>query len=158
MDFTQGAHDLSFRWQREVAPAVGEDFECCQTLDNRQIELDSNDRLINVQYTLLLGNRATNELRFSHVGEDRIDGNLAVMGIDPANYNTSGWIDDLEYVGLNGRDQFDIGSLNEYEDFPTGLAAAHGGADSRNYTLQDTFTFVTAAARTRSRAGSPTTR
>ena len=65
------------------------------------------------------------------------------MGIDPANYSTSGWIDDLEYVGLNGRDQFDIGSLNEYSDFETGLAAAHGGADSRNYTLQDTFTYVT---------------
>ncbi len=145
VDFTQGAHGLSFRYQREVAPAVGEDFECCQTLDNRQIELDSNDRMINAQYTLLLGNRATNEVRFSHVGEDRVDGNLAYMGIDPANYNTSGWIDDLEFVGLNGRDQFDIGSLNEYEDFQTGLAAAHGGADSRNYTLQNTFTFVTGA-------------
>jgi hypothetical protein len=32
-------NNLSFRWQREVAPAVGEDFECCQTLDNRRIEL-----------------------------------------------------------------------------------------------------------------------
>jgi hypothetical protein len=143
VDFTQGAHGLSFRYQREVAPAVGEDFECCQTLDNRQIELDSNDRMINAQHTFILGNRGTNELRFSHVGEDRVDGNLAYMGIDPANYNTSGWIDDLEFVGLNGRDQFDIGSLNEYEDFQTGLAAAHGGADSRNYTLQDTFTYVT---------------
>ena len=59
------------------------------------------------------------------------------------NWNTSGWIDDLEFVGLNGRDQFDIGSLNEYADFETGLAAAHGGADSRNYTLQDAFTYVT---------------
>ena len=35
----------------------------------------------------------------------------------PRNWNTSGWINDLEYVGLNGRDQFDIGSLNEYSDF-----------------------------------------
>ena len=136
-------NNLSFRWQREVAPAVGEDFECCQTLDNRQIELDSNDRLINVQHTALIGNRATNELRFSHAGEDRVDGNLAVMGIDPANWTTTGWIKDLEYVGYGGRDQFDVGSLNAYEDFATGLAAAHGGAYSRNYTLQDTLTYVT---------------
>jgi hypothetical protein len=136
-------NNLSFRWQREVAPAVGEDFECCQTLDNRQIELDSNDRLINVQHTAVIGSAMTNELRFSHVGEDRVDGNLAVMGIDPANWTTSGWIDDLEYVGYGGRDQFDVGSLNEYEDFATGLAAAHGGAYSRNYTLQDTLTYVT---------------
>jgi outer membrane receptor protein involved in Fe transport len=142
VDYTAGPSNFSFRWAREVAPAVGEDFECCQTLDNRVIELDSNDRLINVQHTVLIGNNATNELRFSHVGEDRVEGNLAYMGIEPSAWRTSGWIKDLEYVGLNGRDQFDIGSTNEYEDFATGLAAAHGGADSRNYTLQDSLTFV----------------
>jgi outer membrane receptor protein involved in Fe transport len=135
-------NNLSFRWQREVAPAVGEDFECCQTLENRQIELDSNDRLINVQHTAIIGNAMTNELRFSHAGEDRVDGNLAVMGIDPANWRTTGWINDLEYVGYGGRDQFDVGSLNAYEDYATGLAAAHGGAFSRNYTLQNTLTYV----------------
>jgi hypothetical protein len=142
VDYTTGPHNLSFRWQREVAPAVGEDFECCQTLDNRQIELDQNDRLINTQYTALLGNRATNEFRFSHVGEDRVDGNLAVMGIDPANWNTSGWISDLEYVAYGGRDPLEVGSQNAYEDFSTGLASAHGGADSRNYTVQNTTTYV----------------
>ena len=141
VDYTQGPHNLSFRWQREVAPAVGEDFECCQTLNNRQIELDSNDRMINGQYTALIGNRATNELRFSHVGEDRVDGNLAVMGLDPSTWNTSGWINNLEYTGYRG-DPFDAGSQNEYEDFATGLAAAHGGAYSRNYTLQNVTTYV----------------
>ena len=143
VDYTAGSNNFSFRWQREVSPAVGEDFECCQTLDNRQIELDSNDRMINVGWTTLFGNRTTNEFKFSHVGEDRVDGNLAYMGIPPANWTTSGWIDDLEYVGLNGRDQFDIGSRNAHADFDTGLAAAHGGADSRNYTVQDTLTHVT---------------
>jgi outer membrane receptor protein involved in Fe transport len=143
VDYTTGPNNFSFRWQREVSPAVGEDFECCQTLDNRQIELDSNDRMFNISWTTLLSNRATNELKFSHVGEDRVDGNLAYMSVDPANFKTSGWINDLEYVGLNGRDQFDIGSLNTHADFDTGLAAAHGGADSRNYTLQDVLTYVT---------------
>jgi hypothetical protein len=142
VDYTAGGNNFSFRWQREVAPAVGEDFECCQTLENRQIELDSNDRMFNLGWTRLFGNRATNEARFSHVGEDRVDGNLAYMGVDPSRWRTSGWIDNLEYVGLNGRDQFDIGSLNAHADFDAGLAAAHGGADSRNYTFQDTFTYV----------------
>ena len=32
----------------------------------------------------LFGNRATNEARFSHVGEDRVDGNLAYMNVDPS--------------------------------------------------------------------------
>lgn len=142
VDYSAGANNFSFRWQRETAPAVGEDFECCQTLDNRVVELDSNDRMINAQWTAVMGNRATNEFRFSHVGEDRVEGNLAYMGIDPSAWRTSGWIDDLEYVGLNGRDQFDIGSQNEYQDFATGLANAHGGADSRNYTVQNAFTFL----------------
>jgi hypothetical protein len=146
VDYTAGANNFSFRWQREVAPAVGEDFECCQTLNNRVVELDSNDRMLNAQWTVLIGNQATNEFRFSHVGEDRVEGNLAYMGLDPSVWNTSGWIDDLEYVGLNGRDQFDIGSQNEYEDFATGLANAHGGADSRNYTVQNAFTYVTDGA------------
>ena len=44
---------------------------------------------------------------------------------------------------MNGRDQFDIGSRNAHADFDTGLAAAHGGADSRNYTIQDVLTHVT---------------
>ncbi|MGE3840645.1 MAG: TonB-dependent receptor [Vicinamibacterales bacterium] len=142
-DYTAGPNTFSFRWQREVAPAVGEDFECCVTLDNRQIELDQNDRMFNVNWTTLLGTKATNELRFSHVGEDRVDGNFAYMGIDPSQWRSSGWIDGLKYVGLDGRDQFDIGSQNAYADFSTGLAAAHGGADSRNYTVQDAFTYVT---------------
>jgi len=142
VDYTAGPSNFSFRWAREVAPAVGEDFECCQTLDNRVVELDSNDRMFNVQHTVLVGNNATNEIRFSHVGEDRVEGNLAYMGLDPSAWRTSGWISDLKYVGLNGRDQFDIGSSNDYEDFTTGLAAAHGGADSRNYTFQEAFTYV----------------
>jgi hypothetical protein len=136
------ANNFSFRWNREIAPAVGEDFECCQTLDNRVVELDSNDRHIVGQWTAILGNRGTNEFRVSHAGEDRVEGNLAYMGIDPSAWKTSGWIDELEYVGLNGRDQFDIGSQNEYQDFTTGPAAAHGGADTRNYSVQNAFTFL----------------
>ena len=57
IDYTRGPNNFSFRWQREVSPAVGEDFECCQTLDNRQIELDSNDRMFNIGWTVLLSNR-----------------------------------------------------------------------------------------------------
>ncbi len=99
--------------------------------------------MFNIGWTTLLSNRATNELKFSHVGEDRVDGNLAYMNVPSTDWNTSGWISDLEYVGLNGRDQFDIGSRNAHADFDTGLAAAHGGADSRNYTIQDVLTYVT---------------
>lgn len=141
-DYTVGPNTFSFRWQREVSPAVGEDFECCVTLDNRQIELDSNDRMFNVNWTTLIGGKATNELRFSHVGEDRVDGNFAYMGVEPSQWGSSGWIKGLEYVGLDGRDQFDIGSQNSYADFTTGLAAAHGGANSRNYTVQNAFTYI----------------
>src|SRR5919106_431624 len=49
-DYTAGAHNVSFRWQREVAPALGEDFDCCVTLDNRQVEFDQNDRMFNISH------------------------------------------------------------------------------------------------------------
>jgi hypothetical protein len=145
-DYNTGSHSLSLRWLKETAPALGEDFECCQTLDNRQVELDGNDRMINANWTWVIGNQATNDLRFSHAGQDRRDGNLAVMGIDPSLWNSSGWIDGLEYVGLAGRDQFDLGATNEHSDFVTGLAAAHGGADSRNYAISNIFTYITGDA------------
>jgi hypothetical protein len=143
LDYNAGANQFSFRWQREVAPAIGEDYECCQTLENRVVELDSNDRLINVAWTRLFGNRATNEFRFSHAGEDRVEGNLAYVGLDPSAWTRSGWVEGLRYVGLDGRDQFDIGSRNAHADFDAGLAAIHGGADTRNYTVQNAFTYVT---------------
>jgi hypothetical protein len=146
VDYTTGSHNFNLRWMKETAPALGEDFECCQTLDNRQVELDGNDRMFNGNWTWVVGGRATNEFRFSLAGQDRRDGNLALMGIDPSLWNSSGWIDGLEYVGLNGRDQFDLGSTNEHSDFVTGLAAAHGGADSVNYAVTNIFTYVTADA------------
>ena len=142
-DYTAGNHGFKLTWARESAPAIGEDFECCQTLDNRQVELDSNDRLINGSWTWIVGGRGTNELRFSHAGQDRRDANLAYVGIPESDWTKSGWIDGLEWVGLGGRDQFEVGATNEYEDFTTGLAAAHGGADTRNYAFSNIFTWVT---------------
>ena len=146
VDYTAGAHNFNFRYVHERAPAIGEDYECCVTLDNRVTELDSNDNMYNGGWTWIIGNRATNEFRASTGGQYRFNGNLAYSGVSPEDYFTTGWIDGLDRVGLNGRDQFDIGSANEYEDFTTGLAADHSGADSRLHQISDTFTFITTDA------------
>ena len=127
VDYTAGNNNLSFRWQREVSPAVGEDFECCQTLDNRQIELDSNDRMINVGWTSVIGNRMTNEMKFSHVGEDRVDGNLAYMGIDSG---------ELDHVGLDRqprvhRTQWPRPVRHRIQECACGLRHGSGGGARR---------------------------
>lgn len=147
------AHSFGFRFVHEQAPAIGEDYECCVTLDNRVTELDSNDRMYNGSWTWVIGNRATNEMRASTAGQFRFNGNLAYSNVAPEDYFRTGWIDDLDRVGLNGRDQFDIGSANEYEDFTTGLAAEHGGADSRNIAFSDVFTLITPDAAHTIKAG-----
>jgi hypothetical protein len=153
VDYTAGQHNFSLRHVFERAPALGEDYECCQTLDNRQVELDGNDRMINASWTWVIGNRATNELRLSQAGQDRRDANLAYVGVDEADWSKSGWIKGLEYIGLAGRDQFDIGATNEYEDFTTGLAPAHGGADSRNRAVSNIFTLISGDASHTMKAG-----
>jgi outer membrane receptor protein involved in Fe transport len=152
-DYHAGAHNFNFRFVHESAPAIGEDYECCVTLDNRVTELDEKDRMYNGGWTWVIGNRATNEFRASTGGQYRFNGNLAYSGVAPEDYFRTGWIEGLERVGLNGRDQFDIGSTNEYEDFTTGLAADHSGADSRLHQVSDTFTFITADASHTFKAG-----
>jgi outer membrane receptor protein involved in Fe transport len=147
------AHNINFRYVHERAPAIGEDYECCVTLDNRVVELDSNDNMYNGGWTWVIGNRATNEFRASTGGQFRFNGNLAYSGVAPEDYFSSGWIEGMDRVGLNGRDQFDIGSANGYEDFTTGLAADHSGADSRLHQISDTFTFITPNAAHTFKAG-----
>jgi hypothetical protein len=130
VDYTAGSHNIGGRWVRETKTTVGEDWECCSTQDNIVWERDAGDQAVTLNWTAILGQRATNELRFSLVREDAYTAN-------PTYFD-----DDFNYIGPAGRDKFDLGSQNEYNDFTAGPAATHGGSNSRNYTLYNAFTFV----------------
>jgi len=141
-DYTTGNHNFRFSWAREPKPSIGENFECCQTLDQRQFEATYGDRMYNVGWTAILGNRATNEVTVSKIGENRFVSNMAMTDIDPADWFTDGWLGSATNIGLNGRDQFDIGSNNEYADFSTGLSAAHNGRKNTLVGVKNIFTFA----------------
>jgi hypothetical protein len=124
-------HSLSARYLNESAIAVGEDWEDDLRVRGAQdIENDAGDRTFNVSFTSILGNRATNEFKVGHVREDLLQGNFEYFD------------DDFNYIELNGRDQFDIGSDNEHEDWGAGPLALHGNAKVRSYTVANDFTFI----------------
>ena len=123
--------NLSARWLKESAITVGEDWEDdLRTRDGIDIENDAGDQTLNVGYTTIIGNNATNELKVGHVREDLLQGGLQYFD------------DDFNFIELNGRDQFDIGSDNEHPDFGAGPLALHGNAKVRSYTVEDAFTFI----------------
>ncbi|MGH9329468.1 MAG: TonB-dependent receptor, partial [Vicinamibacterales bacterium] len=125
------ANNFSFRWAREAAPTIGENWEeNLSTRDNVFIEQDAGDQLFSGNWTAILGNRATNEVKVTHVREDLLQGNLQYFD------------DSLNFIELNGRDQFDIGSDNRHPDFAAGPRASHGSAKGRTSVIDETFTFV----------------
>ena len=124
-------NNLSVRWIKEAAVTVGEDWEDeLSTPDHVDIENDGGDQTLNASWATVIGNRATNELKVGHVREDLLQGNLQYFD------------DDFNYIELNGRDQFDIGSNNLHPDFGAGPIDVHGTAKVRTYTIEDAFTFI----------------
>jgi outer membrane receptor protein involved in Fe transport len=122
---------LSFRWLREAAPTVGEDLEAnLSTPDNVFIENDTGDQIFNGNWTSIIGSQATHELRISHVRENLLQGGRAYFD------------DSLNFIELNGRDQFDIGSENRHPDFAAGPKAAHGSARLRTFAVDDAVTYL----------------
>lgn len=124
-------HNLSFRWIREAALTVGENLEAnLSTPDNVFIENDSGDQVFSGNWTTVIRNNATNEFKVTHVRENLLQGN-------------SQYFDDrYNFIELNGRDQFDIGSQNSHPDFTAGPRASHGSARVRSYVVDDAFTYV----------------
>ena len=130
---------LSFRWVREAAITDCEDLQDQALLENCEIENDSGDQVYSFSWTSVLGNRATNELKLSGVRENLLQGGLFAFGGGCA----APPCDDYTFTGLNGRDQFDIGSMNEHEDYVAGPQAGAFQQDKiRTYGFENAFTFI----------------
>lgn len=124
-------NNLSVRWVKESAITFGEDWEeDLSTPDNIAIENDGNDAQYSVSWATVMGNRATNELKFGHVREDLLQGGRPYFD------------EDNNFIELNGRDQFDIGSNNAHPDFGAGPLALHGTSKVRTTLVQDDFTYL----------------
>jgi len=124
-------HNLSFRWVREAATEWGDSWEQNRsTKDNIEYEQDQGDQLYSFNWTWVVGNNAVNEFKVGHVRQTNLSGNRQYFD------------DDLNFIGLNGRDQFDIGSANDHPDFSAGPLASHGLAKERHHIVENTFTLT----------------
>jgi outer membrane receptor protein involved in Fe transport len=124
-------HSLSFRWVREAATNIGEEWEESLALREAvEVENDAGDHILSGNWTWVIGNTATNEFRVSNVREDLFSGNRQYFD------------EDFNFIELAGRDQFDIGSMNDHPDFVAGPAALHGSAVVRTYVVEDAFTLT----------------
>jgi hypothetical protein len=126
-----GNNHLSFRWVREAVLTENDELEGNNsTPDNATFENDSGDQVFSFAATSVLGNRATNEFKVGHVRENLLQG--------PRLFFDDGW----NFIGLNGREQFDLGSMNSHPDYNAGNRNNYQQDLIRSLTIDDSFTYL----------------
>jgi hypothetical protein len=125
-----GNNHLSFRWVREAVLTKNDEIEGNNsTLDNATFENDSGDQVFSFSATSILGNRATNELRVGHVRENLLQG--------PQMFFDEDW----KFIGLDGREQFDLGSMNAHPSYNAGPRNNYQEDLIRSFAVDDSFTY-----------------
>jgi hypothetical protein len=126
-----GNQHLSFRWVRETVLTEKDGLEGNQsTPDNFTYENDSGDQVYSFAWTSVIGGMATNEFRVGHVRENLLQGPRLLFD------------DNWKFIGLNGREQFDVGSMNQHEDFNAGPRDNYNQDLIRSFSIDDSFTYV----------------
>ena len=126
-----GNNHLSFRWVREAVLTENDELEGNNsTPDNATFENDSGDQVFSFAATSVLGNRATNEFKVGHVRENLLQG--------PRLFFDDGW----NFIGLDGREQFDLGSMNAHPDYNAGNRNNYQEDLIRSLTIDDSFTYL----------------
>lgn len=121
---------LSFRWVREAVLTENDELEGNNsTPDNATFENDSGDQVYSFAWTGVFGTRATNEFRVGHVRENLLQG--------PRMFFDDSW----NFVGLNGREQFDLGSMNAHPSYNAGPRNNYQEDLIRSVALDNSFTY-----------------
>jgi hypothetical protein len=128
-----GNNHLSFRWVREAVLTENDEIEENEsTPDNATFENDSGDQVFSFAWTSVIGNRATNELRLGHVRENLLQG--------PRIFFDESW----NFIGLDGREQFDLGSMNAHPDYNAGNRNNYQADLIRSFAIDNAFTYLKA--------------
>jgi len=121
---------ISARWVRETADSPGENFnQSTETIDQRSNEADF-DEIFNFSWTSIVGDYGSNVVRVGIIREELAGGNDTFFA-------TTG----SQYIGLDGRNQFGIGSQNEHPSYSTGVGGGGGNTSVRSYSFDDTFSY-----------------
>ncbi len=125
-----GNNHLSFRWVREAVLTENDEIEGNNsTPDNATFENDSGDQVFSFAATTVMGNRATNEFRVGHVRENLLQG--------PRLFFDDSW----SFIGLNGREQFDLGSMNAHPSYNAGNRNNYQEDLIRSIAVDDSLTY-----------------
>jgi hypothetical protein len=125
------SHNLSFKWVRQATLEIGDAWEETRsTHDNIEYEDDAGDQMASLAWMWVIGSRATNEFKVGHVRQSNLSGGRPYFD------------DGMNFIGLAGRDQFDIGSNNQHPDFAAGPRPTHGLARERMDVVENTFTIT----------------
>ncbi len=121
---------LSFRWLRESVLTENDELEGNEsTPDNATFENDSGDQVFSFAATSVLRNTMTNEFRVGHVRENLLQG--------PRIFFDDSW----NFIGLDGREQFDLGSMNTHPDYNAGNRNNYQEDLIRSIAVDDSFTW-----------------
>ena len=124
---------LSFRWVREAVLTENDEIEGNEsTPENATYENDSGDQVFSFSWTSIIANRATNELRVGHVRENLLQG--------PRIFFDESW----NFIGLAGREQFDLGSMNAHPDYNAGNRNNYQEDLIRSFAVENSFTYLKA--------------
>jgi outer membrane receptor protein involved in Fe transport len=123
-------NNLSVRWSRareltEKDTLIGSE----QVPSNFRYENDAGDQVLSVSFTSVIGNSITNELKVGHVREELLQGSLPLFD------------DNWNFIGLNGREQFDLGSQNTHPDYTAGPNTTFSKDPLRAYTIDNSLTY-----------------
>ncbi len=121
---------LSFRWVREAVLTENDEIEGNNsTLDNATFENDSGDQVFSFAATTIFGSRATNEFKVGHVRENLLQG--------PRMFFDDSW----HFIGLDGREQFDLGSMNAHPSYNAGPRNNYQEDLIRSIAVDDSITY-----------------
>ena len=120
---------VNARWVLETAPTRGEGFNTnSDTIDAQGWESDW-DQLANVAMTSVVSDRASNVIRIGRIGEQLNTGQQTYFA------------DNVSFIGLNGRNPFDLGQANEHPSYNTGTGGGGRTTRIRTYTFDESFSY-----------------
>jgi hypothetical protein len=120
---------VNVRWVLETAPTRGEGFNTNTDLIDAQGWESDWDQLFNVAYTSVLSDNASNVIRVGRIGEQLNTGQQTFFD------------DNVGFIGLNGRNPFELGQANEHPGYNAGKGGTGRTTRIRTYTFDDSFSY-----------------
>src|SRR5439155_24921982 len=139
--FVNGNHSLSFRWTRERILTVNDSIENDLAIpDAARHENDSGDQVFSFSWTSVLNNRTTNEVKVGHVRENLLQGPKALF--DKTASESAFFDHSWYFIGLHGREPFDVGSQNTHPDYIAGPRNTYAQNIIRDITFDDSLNWL----------------